>query len=117
MIKKKYDNIYIYFFKQINTTHDSEDVKELSCIVSPNSHFNNPSAKTENEEHKVNLFYCDTCEKGTFATEVELMNHKKIYHLKVTSPGKVLYSKKIKCYHCCIFIKYLRIISYLYCCS
>lgn len=77
----------------MNGTHDGcidSAIKEPSPSRSPNNRFDNQPKKNGSIENKGNFVNCDICEKRDFSNESELIAHKKLFHHKLLSPGKVI---------------------------
>lgn len=74
----------------MNGTIEQETrTKEGSPIISSHSRLSDHGKALENGETKINSFYCDSCEKADFASEIELLVHKKVFHHKSPSPRRV----------------------------
>lgn len=106
----------------MNGTHENcleKGLKDTSPSLSPTVCFDNQSKKAaENNDSKTSFVCCDICEKCEFSSEMELATHKKLFHHKLPSPGKVsvrvilriwlYYSASIFIHVYCKFCAYLQ---------
>lgn len=82
--------VILFVLQQMNGTVEQESrTKEGSPIILSHSRLSDHGKALENGETKVNSFYCDSCEKADFASEMELLVHKKVFHHKSPSPRRV----------------------------